>query len=792
MRFSEQWLRDWIDPPVVTAELAERLTLLGLEVDSVEPAAPPFTDIVIGRIADVGPHPQADRLKVCHVDDGSGEIHEVVCGAPNAAVGLHAPYARVGATLPDGTAIAPTDIRGVTSRGMLCSARELGMAENSDGLLALPEDSPVGENFRIWAQLDDNIIELDLTPNRGDCLSIRGLAREVAVGFGRVAAGPECAPIEPVHSHRFPVWLEAPAGCPRYAGRVIHGIDPSATTPSWLVERLRRAGIRSVAPVVDVTNYVMLELGQPMHAFDLGQLSEGIRVRYAERGERLDLLDGRTVDLDPETLVIADAGGPVALAGIMGGSATAVGGATHDVFLESACFLPHAMAGRPRRYATHSDSAHRFERGVDPEVTVMAMERATALLLDVCGGQPGPVHDVVEPEYIPRHGAIRLRRARLERILGYHPGDERVAAILAGLGLSVTADDAGWSATPPSWRYDLGIEADLVEEIARVHGYNEAPRTHPAHATRIDPVPERSRDLDALRDLLVERDYHEAVTYSFVDSGLQRRLDPDTQALALTNPISSDMDVMRTGLWPGLLGALQHNINRQLGRVRLFEAGLRFRPDDNGALAQEEAIALLAAGPVQEEHWDLRQRPVDFFDVKADVEALFAGADASRFRFEPAGHPALHPGQSARILVDGESVGWMGVLHPAHQETLDLPGAPVLFEMAVRPLLERPLPAYRAVSRYPSIRRDLAVIVDENLPAQAILGMVGQAAPEELQSAFVFDVYRGKGIDSGRKSFALGLILRGFGRTLTDSEVDEAVARILQYLEANAGATLRE
>lgn len=792
MRFPEQWLRAWIDPPLDTTALAERLTLLGLEVDATEPAAPPFSGVVIGRITAVEAHPGADRLRLCRVDDGSGEDRDVICGAPNAAVGLHVPYAREGATLPDGSVIERAEVRGVASHGMLCSARELGLAEQSDGLLALPEDASPGEDYRRWAGLDDRIIELELTPNRGDCLSIRGVAREVAAALGGEPSGPECAPVSARHEQRFPVWLEAPQACPRYAGRVVRGIDASATTPLWLAERLRRSGIRPLGPVVDVTNYVMLELGQPMHAFDLARLSEGIRVRYAEPGEHCDLLDGRRVELDPQTLVIADASGPVALAGIMGGSATAVGDGTRDVFLESACFLPHALAGRARHYATHSDSSHRFERGVDPALAVTAMERATALLIDICGGAAGPLHDMVEPAYLPQSGTIRLRRARLERVLGYNPGDDRIAGILDALGLDLMADDAGWSATPPSWRYDLAIEADLIEEVARVHGYNAAPRTHPAHAARIAPTSERERDVDTLRDLLVERDYHEAVTYSFVDSHLQARVDPDSRALPLSNPISADMDVMRTGLWPGLLGALRHNLNRQQGRVRIFETGLRFPPDGQGDVHQQPAIGLLAAGPLEPEHWDGKQRAVDFFDVKADVEALLAGAGAQRFRFEAATHPALHPGQSARILADGEVAGWLGVLHPRLQAELDLSVAPILFEMATAPLLSRPLPAYRGVSRYPSIRRDLALIVDETQPLQALLDTVHEAAPAELQAAFVFDVYKGTGIDSGRKSVALGLILQGFERTLMDAEVEDAVAGILRHLQSEAGAKLRE
>lgn len=793
MRFSEQWLREWIDPGVDTSALSEQLTLLGLEVDAVESAAPPFADVVIARIESVEPHPEADRLRVCQVNAGAGDMHTVVCGADNAAAGLLAPYARVGAVLPGGRSIKRTEVRGVMSAGMLCSGQELGLDDEAgSGLLVLPGTAPVGRDYRAWAQLEDRIIELELTPNRGDCLSLRGIAREVAVACGGHAAGPDCTPVKATTEARLPVWLQAPAACPRYAGRVVRGVDASAETPIWLAERLRRSGIRPLNPVVDVTNYVMLELGQPMHAFDLDHLQEGIRVRYAERGERIELLDGRETEVDAESLVIADAAGPVALAGIMGGARTAVDAGTRNVFLESACFQPAAMAGRARRYAAHSDSSHRFERGVDPAITATAMERATALLQSICGGEPGPTHDVRDDEHLPKRGTIRLRRARLERLLGHHPGDDRVSAILAGLGLDVAADEAGWSALPPSWRYDLAIEADLVEEIARVHGYNRSPRTHAPYAATMQPTPERRRSTDMLRETLVERDYHEAITYSFVDSSMQRLLDPEVVPLALSNPISTDMDVMRTGLWPGLMGALRRNLNRQQARVRLFEIGMRFRPDQQGDIVQESAFALLAGGTRDAEHWDGQRRAIDFFDVKGDLEAVLTGSGEGRFRFAAATHPALHPGQSARILADGEPAGWIGRLHPRVQHELDLAEAPIIAEVTLAPMLERPLPAYQQISRYPSIRRDLALIVDENLPGDELIQCARRAAPATLQSAFVFDVYRGKGIDSGRKSFALGLILQDFERTLTDVEVDNAVGAILQRLQADCGATLRE
>jgi len=792
MRFPEQWLREWVDPAADIDDLCEQLTLLGLEVDSVETAAPAFDGVVIGRIVAVEPHPQADKLSVCRVDDGSGAEHRVVCGAPNAEAGLHAPFARVGARLPDGTEIRQAKLRGVESAGMLCSALELGISDAGAGLLDLGPDAPVGEDLRTWARLDDGIIEIDLTPNRGDCLSIRGLAREVGALHGIVPSGPDLTPVAARRQDAFPVWLAAPEACPRYGGRVIRGVNAGARTPTWLAERLTRSGIRPISPVVDITNYVMLELGQPMHAFDLEALSEAIEVRWAKPGETLTLLDERSVELDDETLVIADANGPVALAGVMGGQKTAVSAHTTDIFLESACFLPRAMAGRARRYAAHSESSHRFERGVDPELALSAIERATALIVEICGGEPGPAHDTVEPAHLPTREAITLRADRLQRMLGFAPDASEVRRVLESLGLAVEAAADGWRATPPSWRHDLAIEADLVEEIARLHGYNRAPRTHPLHAPRIPERPETRRSADDLRDVLVERDYTEAVTYSFVDSRLQALLDPDATALPLANPIASDMDVMRTQLWAGLLRTLQHNRNRQQERVRLFELGRRFRTGESGELEQEDVLGGLAAGPAWPEQWGGTARPVDFFDVKGDLEGLLAAAGPGRFAFEAAQHPALHPGQAARVVADGAPAGWIGTLHPRLQAELDLDVAPILFELRQEPLCRGTLPAFRPVSRYPAIRRDLAVIVDESLPAAAVLETARKAAPRELRDSFVFDVYRGKGVDSGRKSLALGLILQGLSRTLTDDEVEDATARILSSLRDTHGATLRE
>jgi len=792
MRFSEQWLREWVDPSVDTTVLARDLSMMGLEVDSVTPAAPAFSGVVVGAVTAVESHPRADKLRVCEVEDGSGATHRVVCGAPNVVEGMKAPFARVGARLPDGTEIRRARLRGVESEGMLCSAAELGLADDAGGLLALAPDAPVGVDLREYARLDDRIIDVELTPDRGDCLSIRGIARDVGARYRIGPGGPVIEPVDAVTDSRQAVSVDAPDACPRYCGRVIEDVDATAPTPDWMVERLRRSGVRPISVLVDITNYVMLELGQPMHAFDRERLRGEVHVRWARAAERIGLLDERTVETDDATLVIADDRGPVALAGIMGGEETAVDARTRSVFLESACFLPWVMAGRARRYVAHTDSSHRFERGVDFELSPRAIERATGLILQIAGGRPGPAVDTVDRAHLPERVPFALRVEHMHRLLGFEIAAHEAETTLRALGVTVERDDAErWQVTPPSWRYDLVLEADVIEEVVRVHGCDRVPRTHPAHVARIGTGSERDLPLARLRQVLIDRDWFEAITYAFVDGALQARFDPDTQPLTLANPIASDMAAMRTLLWPGLVQALRHNLNRQQGRVRLFETGLRFVPGDDG-LAQEGALAGVAYGPAWPEQWGANTRAVDFYDVKGDVEAILARAGGDRFRFRADEHPALHPGQSARIVAGDRPCGWLGVLHPRLQRELELAAAPVLFELDLGAVSEAPLPQAEPVSRYPSIRRDLAVIVDETVAAEAILASVREAAPAELQDVVVFDVYRGKGVDSGRKSIALGLILQGLSRTLTDDEVEAATARVLDHLRSIHGATLRE
>ncbi len=791
MRFSDKWLREWVNPPVGAQELAEQLTMAGLEVDALEPVAGAFEGVLVGEVLEVSAHPDADKLRVCQVAIGDDTL-QIVCGAPNVQAGMKAPTAVVGAKLPGGLAIKKAKLRGVASAGMLCSARELGLAEDASGLMALPPDAPPGSALADYLQLDDVSIEVDLTPNRGDCLSLRGIAREIGVLNRAPVTGPAMEPV-PAHSEaRFAVTLAAEGDCPRYAGRVIEGVDAAAATPLWMRERLRRSGVRSLGPVVDVTNYVMLELGQPMHAFDLDRLQDGILVRRAEAGEAIELLDGQRVELEPGSLLIADGSGPVALAGIMGGAATAVNAGTQRIFLESAYFDPVAIAGRARSYGLHTDSSHRFERGVSPELQRLAIERATALLLEICGGRAGPVIEVERGDALPVRTPLALRRARIARVLGVRLADSEVEDILQRLGMAPRASEEGWLIQPPAFRFDINVEEDLIEELARIHGYDRLPVTRPSAALVPAPRPEAELGLRRMRRLLVDRGYREAITYSFVSPALQRLTDPHTPPIPLENPISAELAVMRTSLWPSLLQALIRNVNRQQGRVRLFEYGLRFVPQGE-EIEQKKMLAGVVFGEVQPEQWALGAHPADFYDLKGDVEALLAlTARPGDFIFEPEQHTALHPGQSARIYRGQRPVGWLGSLHPSLKDELDLPRAALLFELDLQALGEAAIPRFEPLSRFPAIRRDLAIVVDEPVSARAVAQCVRASVPELLREFELFDVYRGKGIDSGRKSFAIGLTLQHLSRTLTDDEVDGLMHRLVETLRSELGASLRE
>ncbi len=791
MKVSEQWLRDWVNPGVSSAELAAQLTMAGLEVDRVEPAAPPFEKVVVGRVTQLIQHPDADRLRVAAVDVGQVEPLHIVCGAPNVAVGMYAPTALIGAVLPGGLTIKKSKLRGVESQGMLCSAKELGLAESSDGLLPLPANSLPGQNVRELLALDDAIIEIELTPNRGDCLGMEGIAREVAAlnrcPFQPLSVSEVPATVDDV----FPVMLTDPADCPRYVGRVIRGVNPAAETPLWMKERLRRAGIRSLGPLVDVTNYVMLELGQPMHAFDLGRLTGGIDVRRARPGDQLELLNGVVIEPDADTLLITDHRGPLALAGIMGGEISSCTDATRDVFLESAFFSPASIAGRARRYGLQTDSSYRFERGVDPQLQRRAAERATQLLIDMAGGQPGPIIEAVSPAHVPAQPAIRLRPGRLRKLLGMEIPAAQVEDILRRLGMAVSMEMTHWLVTPPSSRFDITLEADLIEEVIRVYGYDRAPSNQPLTRLEMPPQPEGRVSLDRFREALVQRGFQEVITYSFVDPVFQQRLDPERQPLALANPISADLAVMRTCLWPGLLKALIYNQKRQQARIRLFEHGLNFIPE-GGALRQEAYLGGVITGTALPEQWGISARAADFFDLKADVEALLAlTGELEAFTFVAAAHPALHPGQCARIDRGGEPVGWMGTLHPQVARELDVEGDAFVFELRLAGVQPAWLPVFGELSRFPASRRDLAIVVDERVTVEAVQAVIRQRGGDLLREVWLFDVYRGKRIADGKKSLAFGLNLQDFSRNLTDNMVEEAVSGILAGLAEQFGATLR-
>ncbi|CAK0741130.1 phenylalanine--tRNA ligase subunit beta [Gammaproteobacteria bacterium] len=795
MKISIQWLREWVDPPVDTATLVAQLTLAGLEIEALDPVAGVFDGVVVSHVVSVAPHPGADRLRVCQVDVGESEPLQIVCGATNVRVGMRAPCARIGANLPDGLRIKRSRLRGVESLGMLCSAVELGLATISEGLLELPVDAPIGIDLRTFLGLDDMTIEINITPNRGDCLSIAGISRELGAINRLPVRGPILDPVLATRTDSFPVEVQAPADCPQYVGRVIRGVDRTHPTPLWMRERLRRSGLRSLGPVVDVTNYVMLELGQPMHAFDLEKLVGGIVVRHAQPNEVITLLDGTKITLDTNTLVIADHCEALALAGIMGGVGSGIREETTDLFLESAFFTPATIIGRPRQYSLQTDSSYRFERGVAPGRQRIAMERATALLLEIVGGEPGPVIEVTSSEYLPLPSAILLRATRIQRLLGIEIGAEMVEDILVRLGMSVERISEGWRVMPPHFRFDVSLEADLIEELARIQGYEHIPHTRPAMVGTIGPCPENTVDFASAARFLVARDYQEVITYSFVDPKLQSLLDPRNSPLPLANPLSADLAVMRTSLWPGLVQVARYNLHRQQERIRLFEIGRTFVANGD-RLHQTMQVSGLARGPAYPEQWGEARRNVDFFDVKADIEALISdqiGATVMNLHYMPQVHPALHPGQSAALMRDEHQVGWLGILHPSLEDHLDLGTSPVVvFALDLEMLGAGLVPEFQPLSRFPAIRRDLAVLVGQEISIEALSRCVRTTAGSLLQGLVPFDVYTGKGIAPEKKSVAMGLTLQDPTRTLKDSEIDAVIDSVVRKLTAEFGATLRE
>jgi len=786
---SENWLREWVNPDLDAEALAHALTMAGLEVDAVTPLADGLSGVVVAEIVSAEPHPDADKLRVCSVNTGT-ETVQIVCGAPNAAAGLKAPLAQPGAKLPGGIKIKKAKLRGVESQGMLCSGAELNLSEDHDGLLALAADAPVGTPIEDYLDLNDRLIEIGLTPNRADCLSIAGVARDLAVIADAEMSAPALEPVLATIDQTLPIEVTASADCPRYLGRVIHDVDVSRPTPLYMVERLRRAGIRSIDAVVDITNYVMLELGQPLHAFDLDALQGGIRVRKAHPEERITLLDGEERVLASDTLVIADHQKALAMAGIMGGEGSGISGETRHLFLEAAFFAPELMAGRARHYGLHTDASHRYERGVDPELAYQAVERATQLFIECVGGEAGPVTDVTSSADLPQREPVTLKAASIRRMLGIDLAADQVTRIFTGLGFAIDADtDSGsWLCTAPSWRFDMGREADLLEEIARIYGYDNIPVEPIRGAASADAAAESATPQSVIKQRLVARGFNEAITFSFLSPELQKLIDPEIEPVALKNPISNDLAVMRTSLIPGLLSAAAHNINRQQTRVRLFETGLRFMPGDS--LEQTPTLGLLLCGRRMLEGWASNAESVDFFDMKGEIEAVLQVADQT-VTFRAAVRPGLHDGQTAEILLGEEVVGVMGRLHPSTAKILNLPEQTLVAELELASVVGRALPDYEEISKFPEVRRDIAVIVNRETPSAAVLDTASSSAGAALADARIFDVYEGDGVAENEKSLAIGLTFRDQSRTLTDEEINESLSQVIESLEQKLGATLR-
>jgi phenylalanyl-tRNA synthetase beta chain len=809
MQFSELWLREWANPALETQELVDQITMAGLEVDAIEAAAGEFSGIVVGQIVSFEQHPDADKLNVCKVTDGSEEF-QIVCGAPNVREGMKIPFAKIKAVLPGDFKIKKAKLRGVESFGMLCAEEELGLADKSDGLWDLPADAPLGVCMREYLGLtrdgrDDKIIDVDLTPNRGDCLSIAGLSREVGVLNKVDVTAPTIEAVAATIDDVIDVQLQAPDACPRYVGRIIKGINIKAASPLWMQEKLRRSGIRSIDPVVDVTNFILLELGQPMHAFDLAKLDGGIVVRKAVQDETLILLDDQEIKLNNDTLVIADNSKALAMAGVMGGAESGVNAeTTQDILLESAYFNPISIAGKARNFGLHTDSSHRFERGVDFELQRTAIERATALLLEIVGGEAGPVVEKTSEADLPSCAEIVLIEAHIEKMLGLTIEASEVEEILTRLGMQLSPyKDAkgnnGWKVIAPSYRFDMAIEADLIEELARIYGYNRLPVRTPTAATPLLPVPENELAMKDVRRQLVGRGYQEAITYSFVDPATQKLLDPDVAPLALANPISADLSVMRTNLWAGLVQTAVHNIKRQQPRVRLFETGLSFVPQPgkdpsnlDESLVQDGKLAMLLTGTRTEQSWSEGEQDVDFFDLKGDFESLIARTGSqARYTFVPAEHPALQPGQTASIQLDGVAVGWIGALHPNLAKPLGLKQAVYLLEISLKAVRQVEVPTFKPLSKFPGMSRDLALVVTDSTSVADVMSLIREKAGDYLTKLNLFDIYQGKGIDPNRKSLALGLTWQHPSRTLNEEEVNEAVDNILAHLADRIDAQLR-
>jgi phenylalanyl-tRNA synthetase beta chain len=812
MKFSESWLREWVNPALSSDDLAHQITMAGLEVDGVDPVAGEFSNVIVGEVVECGPHPDADKLQVTKISLGDyssahvekGELVDIVCGAKNCRLGLKVAVATVGAVLPGDFKIKKAKLRGVVSNGMLCSESEIGLSDSSDGIMELAQDAPLGTCVREYLDLNDVTIDVDLTANRGDCLGIKGLAREVGVLNSQAVNEIEIAAVQPTIDDTLNITIEAGEACPRYLGRVIKGINLNAQTPLWMVEKLRRCGTRSIDPVVDVTNYVLLELGHPMHAFDLAKIDSSINVRFAHSKEKLTLLDEKEVTLKNKTLVIADKnsdgeGKALAIAGIFGGLHSGVTNETTDIFLESAFFAPLAILGKARQYGLHTDASHRYERGIDPTLQHDAMERATALLLAIVGGEAGPITEAKSDENIPQTKNVSLRREKLDTRIGHHIADDKVSEILTRLGFDVTEQGSEsakvWDVIVPAYRFDIKIEVDLIEEVARIFGYNNIPNISPKATLKMVEQQEANINVSKLKSTLVNRDYQEAITYSFVDPKVQGLLHPEEAVMTLPHPISSEMSVMRLSLFTGLLQSVVYNQNRQQARVRLFECGLRFVPDESAenGVRQQNMIAGVIGGNRNDEHWGIEKAAADFYDIKGDVEALLSlTADAESYEFSQAEIAALHPGQTAKITRNGILVGYVGALHPELERKLGLNGRTLIFELLLSEILVQKIPEVSDISRFPANRRDLAVVVKEDVDAKKVLQLIEKVGGSYLIDLNLFDVYQGQGVEDGYKSLAIALVLQDKNKTLEDKDITDVIDRVVEALETELNASLRD
>ncbi len=795
MKVSENWLREWVELDATTDEVAHQLIMAGTELDGIDPVASAFTDVRVGQIKSIEQHPDADRLRVCQVNIGTDELLQIVT---NATVELEqkVPVAMIGAILPSSDAnekplkIKKGKLRGVLSQGMFCGSETLGMGEGGEGLLAIPDSAELGKNVREILDLDDVVLDLDATPNRADLLCVSGVARELGVIMQAPVTEVAVKSASLDHQQSFPVKITAEELCQRYVGRVINNLNVTAKTPDWIIEKLQRSDVRSLGPVVDITNYVMLELGQPMHGFDFDKLTGGIDVRNAVEGEKLTLLDGKEVSLSADTMVIADEDKALALAGIMGGLDSSVNDDTKNIYLESAFFVPEKIMGKSRKYGLHTDSSHRFERGVSPDLQVKAIERATELITEICGGEVGPFNDVSVRDDLQQRDSVHFERRRIKRHLGIEIDDARVEDILTRLGCDVESVENGWNITPPVFRFDLATPEDFVEEVARIYGYDNIPARLRPMEPRIARKEETLVDENTLRNTLVSRGYQEAITYSFVPPEVESLLSPDQEQIALSNPISEELSIMRSTLWSGLIPALDKNVKRQQSRVRFFETGLSFLKTSEG-LTQRKKLAGAITGNVYSEQWNADSRAVDFFDLKGDVEALLEEATGQTFEFVKSDHSALHPGQSANIISNNQVVGVCGALHPAVEKKLSLDQQVFVFELDMDSISQKKLPEYTKLSPYPSVRRDLALLVNQEVEYSTIAKVLNSLNIQYLIESFVFDVYSGENVDSGQKSLALGLIFQDFSRTLEEQEISAHVEKIMEALESQTGAVLR-